>query len=46
MYAGVICADGLVGACEVRIDVVSTAVVLVHGAIICINATKLFPLLL
>jgi len=40
------CADGLVGACEVRIDVVSTAVVLVHWAITCFNATKLFSFLL
>lgn len=37
MYAGVMCADGLVGSCEVRIDVVSTAVVF---NVVGINTTK------
>jgi hypothetical protein len=45
MYARVTCADGLVGACEVRIDV-STAVVLVQWVIMCINTTKLCSFLL
>lgn len=46
MYAGVMYADGLVGACEVQIDVVSTAVVLVQWVIICMNATELCSFLL